>query len=171
MLRRLRWFFLSIVIVYWWFTPGDPIIPYVHVLIPSEEGIIEGMVHLVVLVTLVAGVNLLLATTPKPALMAALLWLLRPMKIVGLDTDKLALRMTLTLEAADKLQHLPQHDFPRQSSHWLTAIAVRCSAAVNEVIHQAKVAPLLPYTIPPLQPPPLWQWVYPVSFLFFFAGF
>lgn len=171
MLKRLRWFFLSIVVVYWWFTPGIPVISYDHVLVPSEEGVIEGMIHLVVLVMLVAGVHLLLSTTPKPSLMAALLWLLRPLKIFGLTTDKLALRMTLTLEAADKLRSLPPHDFPRQSSHWLTAVATRCTAAVNEVIRQAKAAPLIPYTIPSIQSPPLLQWVYPVSFLLFFAGF
>ncbi|MEQ6342121.1 MAG: hypothetical protein M3A44_10830 [Gammaproteobacteria bacterium] len=109
MLRRMRWLFLSLVIIYFWFTPGEPpllLSPALSVWLPTLEGMEEGAIRIVSLIALVLAVNLLLQTTSREQLLSAIHWLARPLRLLGVSHDRLAVRMALVLETVPKVQAL-----------------------------------------------------------------
>lgn len=103
MLSRMRWLFLSLLIIYFWFTPGQPLL-FSHG--PTREGIEAGLLRISSLIILVGSVSLLLQTTARAQLIAAILWLALPLRWIGIKADRLAVRIVLTLETVVKAQHL-----------------------------------------------------------------
>ncbi len=171
MLRRMRWFFLSIALVYLLFTPGRLLFsawPWG----PTLEGLTGGGLRIASLVLIVFAVNLLLRTTLRPALISAILWCLTPLAWVGLPRERLAVRIALTLDAVDSVQVIYRHR-PRDDE----SIADVCSAGlkarlwrigitaqrlVTAVIEQAESAPVVAIEVPRPSNPPLMQWLYPL---------
>ena len=87
MLKRLKWLFVSILIVYLFFTPGQLLWPDV-VWSPTLEGLTQGLLRVAVLVLLVAAVNFLISSTEQDDFLSAVLWCLRPLSFVGLPHER-----------------------------------------------------------------------------------
>ncbi len=178
MLRRMRWFFLSIALVYLLFTPGQLLFsawPWG----PTVEGLAGGGQRIASLVLIVFAVNLLLRTTLRPALISAILWCLMPLAWVGLPRERLAVRIALTLDAVDSVQviyrHRPRDDEPpadiRPASlkARLWRIGATAQRLVVAVIEQAESAPAVAIEVPKPSNPPLGQWLYPLLLAALFA--
>lgn len=104
MAARLRWFYLSLAIVYGWFTPGTPLWAAPEALVPflpTVEGLAAGAGRLLALVLIVFAVNLLLRTSSREELLAAIHGLARPLGAFGVSRDRLALRLVLVMESLD----------------------------------------------------------------------
>ncbi len=99
---RLRWLLLSIGVLYLGFTPGEPLSVWTPGL--SWEGLWEGSRRILVLVSLLAAVYWLLATTPVPQLVAAMDQLMRPLQRLGVPTQRVTARIALTLAAVDGVE-------------------------------------------------------------------
>lgn len=103
MVSRLRWFLLSILIVYGWFTPGQPLLGAESArfaeLWPSREGMEAGLLRAALLMAIVAGANLLLRTTSREQLLLAVYSMARPLALCGVSRERLAVRMVLVIEA------------------------------------------------------------------------
>lgn len=99
MIRRLRWLLLSILVLALWFTPGEALFDAYTQWSPTWEGLEFGVLRVAILVEIVMAVNILLITTKIEELIAALQWLLTPMAWLGVNGDKLALRIAMTLNA------------------------------------------------------------------------
>ncbi len=106
MVKRMRWIFLSIVVFYFWFTPGHPLTSLDASWLPTVEGVQSGLLRVLALVTLVMVVNLVLQTTARESLLMALLWCLRPLRWLGLPHERFAVRMMLVLNAVPRVQTL-----------------------------------------------------------------
>lgn len=111
MVRRLRWLLVSLLIVYGWFTPGRPLAgldagALLAPLIPTVEGLAEGVVRCAALVVIVLAVNLLLRTTSREQLLGAIHGLARPLALFGLSRERLALRMVLVMDAVEEVRGL-----------------------------------------------------------------
>jgi energy-coupling factor transport system permease protein len=98
MLWRLRWLFLSILILSFWFTPGEALFAVYADWSPTYEGIIFGLQRIVILAEIILAVNLLVLSIAMSDLIAALQWLFRPFNLIGVTSDRLALRIALTLQ-------------------------------------------------------------------------
>ncbi len=105
-LGRLRWFYLSIAVIYLWFTPGTALAPALGTLSPSLEGLFQGLGRIAVLVLLLVAVRLLFHTSRRDELVAAIDWWSRPLSWLGLDCSRLGLRLVLALELLPRLQQL-----------------------------------------------------------------
>lgn len=174
LLRRLRWIFLSMSIIYFWFTPGDPLILFSGLLalsqwMPTVEGVVLGLLHITGLVILIASVNLLLQTTSREQLLSAILWLTHPLNMVGISHERFAVRMTLVLETVTKMQAL--YDKPQDKSERKNGIKnplQRISTAVIGLYQkahlQAELASLHAIEVPEPASPPMYQWLYPIGF-------
>jgi len=103
MLKRLRWLFLSILVVYLFFTPGILLLPDV-LWGPTQEGLIQGLVRIVVLVLIVAAVNVLIGSTGQAEFLSAVSWCLQPLSWLGLSHERLAVRISLTLATVGVLR-------------------------------------------------------------------
>ena len=171
MLKRLRWLFLSILIVYLFFTPG--VLLWSDVLWgPTEEGLLQGLSRIAVLVLIVAAVNVLIASTEQADFLSAVSWCLWPLSWLGLSHQRLALRISLTLTAVGVLRSAYRHEArdeavaetaePKAFSLKLTTIAKTAHRLFAKVIDDAQHAALPEISLPEETRPPLLQWLIPV---------
>ncbi|HUW50789.1 MAG TPA: hypothetical protein VMV75_07210 [Sulfuricella sp.] len=101
LLRRSRWLLLSLILAYAFATPGEALIPALGDYSPSRVGLLTGGLQALRLVALLAGLSLLLAMSPHDRILAGLYFLLRPFAWLGLDIDRIAARIWLTLHYAE----------------------------------------------------------------------
>lgn len=94
-IRRIRWLLLSIAVIYLWVAPE----PAAGGAIPAWPDVELALRRAGVLVVLVAAVELLTLHTPAPLMAAGLVTVLRPLRILGVDVERFAGRLALTLEA------------------------------------------------------------------------
>ena len=105
MLKRLRWLMLAILLVYGWWTPGEPLFPALAMLSPTVEGLQLGAIRMLVLVIIVAAVHLLLQRTAREQLLAALMQLFTPFSSRDFR-ERIAVRIVLSMEAVSRMQPL-----------------------------------------------------------------
>jgi len=191
MLKRLRWLFLSIFIVYLFFTPG--VLLFSGVLWgPTEEGVLLGLSRIMVLVLIVAAVNVLLISTGQLEFFAAVHWCLRPLAWIGVPHERLAVRIALTLETVStvreafrnesrdlKNNNSAQHSTldstldstqdstlePTRYSTWrskLMAISDTAHRLFAQVIAEGEATPLREIVLPDKSRPPVMQWGIPL---------
>ena len=194
MLKRLKWLFISILIVYLFFTPGQLLWPGV-VWSPTLEGLTQGLLRVAVLVLLVAAVNFLISSTEQDDFLSAVLWCLRPLSFVGLPHERLAVRITLTLdevsqiskkhlyENRDELAHseLKHSELQQEEIHnavsnvkepepKLFAIAKTANLLFQSVITAAETATVREISLPEESVPPMHQWLIPALLIALFAA-
>ncbi len=187
MLKRLKWLFISILVVYLFFTPGQLLWPGL-VWSPTLEGLTQGLLRVAVLVLLVAAVNLLISSTERDDFLSAILWCLRPLSFVGLPHERLAVRITLTLDEVSQIRkhHLYEGQGDSQEeevnsamSHVesnvgkaepkLSAIAKTANRLFQSVITTAETTTVREISLPEESAPPVYQWLIPVFLLTLFA--
>lgn len=170
MLRRLRWFFLSIVVLYLWFTPGMPVLPYEDWWLPTQEGVVTGIDRCLVLALMVAAVYVLLQTTSREQLTGALRTLVVIFKPLGLDPDRFARRLVLSLQAVPGIQSLVEaaRDSRPNRNNTPRRLAEIAAGLVRAVEHAAAgdavQSPAQP-TAPESARPAWWQWGIPAALL------
>lgn len=115
LLRRTRWLMISLILVYAFATPGVAVLPHLGAYSPSREGLFSGGLQSLRLVALLAGLAILLATMPRDRILAGLYFLLRPLARMGVDVDRVAARIWLTLHYAEQTK-------PERSGEWRTCL-------------------------------------------------
>lgn len=101
MLKRIRWLLLVLALVYAFSTPGEYMTLWNLPLRPTYEGLRLGLIQMLNMVMMLAGLSLVLATTSRGVLIGGLYQLLLPLKCIGLDAEKFAVRIWLTLYYAE----------------------------------------------------------------------
>jgi len=97
LLRRTRWIMLSILLIYAFSTPGQPLLDVLGKLSPSREGLGDGVLQLIRLLAALAGLAILLDRLHRQQLIAGLYTLLAPLQLLGMSRERVAVRMALTL--------------------------------------------------------------------------
>lgn len=101
---RLRWLFLSILLIYGWFTPGVPVWEPLGRYSPSVAGLVAGALRCLNLMIILAAVHWLLSKLGRESLVGGVYWVARPLQVLGLQPQRLAVRLVLTLEYLDRVQ-------------------------------------------------------------------
>lgn len=101
LLRRTRWIMLSLLLVYAFSTPGEPLFDALGAFGPSREGLVDGVLQLARLLAALAALAVLLDRLHRHALIAGLYTLFAPLRLVGLSRDRVAVRLALTLHYAE----------------------------------------------------------------------
>ena len=164
MLRRMRWLFISIIGFYFWFTPGDPLWGGAPNWLPSVEGMQLGSVRIAALITLVLAVNLLLQTTPRDAMVSAVLWLTQPLGWMGFAHERLAVRLTLVFEAVREVQSLYATLIlpPTEQRMPLARFGERVALLFEQTLQRADAQALCELNVDISARPPWYQWLYPL---------
>ncbi len=112
LLRRVRILLGAIFVLFAWFTPGEALLLDWPRLGPSREGSLLALAHAGRLMAVVCAVALLLERLSVERLVSGLYTLARPLRLLGLSAERLALRLLLVLRYVDAS--------PRGSSagHW-----------------------------------------------------
>lgn len=93
LLWRSRWLFLTIAACLAWLTPGRPL-SWTGLSMEGAEAALEQVGRLLLVM---AAVAVLLAILAPPRLIEAIRLLAAPLSILGIDRDRVALRLALTL--------------------------------------------------------------------------
>lgn len=102
MVRRARWLLLSLLLIYAFATPGDALFPALGTFSPSLQGLQGGGLQAWRLLLLLLALGWLLQSCPRDSLLSGLYVLMRPFRAVGLDADRVAVRLWLTLQYAEQ---------------------------------------------------------------------
>jgi energy-coupling factor transport system permease protein len=109
--RRMRWFFLSISIIYAFGTPGELIPNFPVNFAPTFEGLQLGLVQIERLLIALAALSLLLTGSPREQMMLGLYMLLSPFSLIGLNVERFAARLMLTLDYVEALAAKDENNF------------------------------------------------------------
>ncbi len=101
LLRRTRWIMLSLLLIYAYSTPGQPLLSVLGMFSPSREGLGDGVLQLTRLVVALAGLAILLERLHRQKLIAGLYTLLAPLQLIGVSRERVAVRLALTLHYAE----------------------------------------------------------------------
>lgn len=146
LLHRSRWVFVALVVVFFLGTPGLLVLPALGPLGPSYDGLRLAAEHALRLAAIVALVGLLLERMSPAMLVAGLHSLAGPLRWLGVDSRRAALRLMLVLEYADQPPRARWRDWfapdppgaalpssfrlPQQRLGWRDAAALATVAAV-----------------------------------------
>lgn len=106
MLRRVRWLLMILVMVYAFSTPGEYIQSFKLPVRPTYEGLIAGLTQTLTIVAMLAGLALVLSSTPRAKLIGGLYQLFSPLQKLGVKTEKIAVRIWLTLHYVESRRPL-----------------------------------------------------------------
>lgn len=101
LLHRTRWIMLSLLLIYAYSTPGQPLLDTLGIFSPNREGLIDGVSQLTRLLAALAGLAVLLDRLHRQQLIAGLYTLFAPLQWIGLSRERLAVRLALTLHYAE----------------------------------------------------------------------
>lgn len=167
MLGRLKWLYLSIFIVYGWFTPGQsvPALPMLNAsYLPTIEGLQAGALRVSVLIAIVSVVAGLLQTMEKDKLVAAIVWLTLPLRKVGLDSQRFALLLVLTLDrvlqSETTVRELLQEK--KQQTGLLNKASAVIAGALLRVENSASQEQMVEINLDETSSPSPWQWLIPL---------
>lgn len=132
MLRRMRWFFISMLIIYSYTTPGQYLANWPIDLAPTYEGISQGLFQIAKVCLVLAGIALLMATSTKETLMAGIFVIIRPLKYLGLDPERFAARLFLTLHYIESRQ--AQRGLQDAQSTWQHMLDFRLVSAEDVAV-------------------------------------
>ena len=99
--RRTRWIMLSLLLVFAYSTPGQPMLDGLGMFSPSREGLTDGVLQLARLLAALAGLAILLDRLHRQQLIAGLYTLLAPLRLIGVSRERAAVRLALTLQYAE----------------------------------------------------------------------
>lgn len=163
LLARMRWFFLALMVMYFWFTPGMYLFnsPWS----PTVEGLEQGGLRAGSLMLVIIAINLLIQLTPREQILSAIYWILAPLQLLGLPRERFMLRITLTMETMTGMQllleaHKDQHNGNKQGK--LVSIINKMSDILNIIIQKAESTPVQSVTIVTRRAPVVYQWLFPV---------
>jgi energy-coupling factor transporter transmembrane protein EcfT len=136
LVKRLRWFFLSILILFIWFTPGSPAIHTDGSTPIMGTGLMMGLQRILALIIVVGYSGLLLRLSSRAEIITGIYTLLTPLKKLGVDSGKLAVRLGLVLEYVPRFEEMQQsiadrNISPAQETSWLDRSALLFNAAMN----------------------------------------
>ncbi len=99
--RRSRWLLLSLLLVYAYTTPGSLIWPALGSVSPSWQGLQYGLLRSARMLLMLAGLAILMTYLGRQQLLSGLYQLLSPLKYLGIQVERVAVRLWLTLDYAE----------------------------------------------------------------------
>lgn len=124
LLRRTRWILFSILVIYAYATPGHALWPQLGMYSPVREGMEDGLLQLLRLLTVLAGLSILLTLLSQKQLITGLYTLSLPLARCGLARERIAVRLALTLYYAESVTQHTILDWRGNVEHLLTPVPV-----------------------------------------------
>jgi energy-coupling factor transporter transmembrane protein EcfT len=130
--RRLRWFYLSIIILYFWFYPGTELIPWMGKYSPALEGMNEAGLRIASLLIIISYSVFFISLTPRGEIIAAIQFLLSPLTYLSINSDRFALRLGLVLSMVTEMTEQQKRAVNKEKADSLTEILDRAAVMVNQ---------------------------------------
>jgi energy-coupling factor transport system permease protein len=105
LMKRLKWFYFVMLLIYAFNTPGEHIANWpFKAFHPTYEGLHGGLVQVLRITAMLEAISLLMASNTKQALISGFYFLALPLKWIGLDAERFAARLWLTLHYVELRQ-------------------------------------------------------------------
>ena len=105
-LKRMKWFFLVMLLIFAFNTPGQHIQGWDYLFSPTYEGVASGLLQVFRMLTLLAALSLIMAINTKQQLISGFYFMLLPLQSLGLEIERFAARLWLTLEYVESAKTL-----------------------------------------------------------------
>ena len=94
---RFKWFFLVLLIIFVFNTPGEHVAAWPFSFGPTYEGIAAGVTQMLRVMIMLASLSLILASNTRQQLISGFYFIFFPLKHLGLKIERFAARLWLTL--------------------------------------------------------------------------
>lgn len=101
LLKRLKWFFIILLLIYMFTTPGEYILAWPFTFQPTYEGVWMGFAQVLRIALIIAMLSIIYQQNTKKALVSGLYACMQPLSYIGVDVDRFAVRLWLTLNYVD----------------------------------------------------------------------
>lgn len=105
-IKRMKWFFVAMLLIFAFNTPGEHIKGWAFMFSPTYEGIQAGFLQTLRMITLLALLSLIMTLNSRLQLISGFYFLLLPLKYAGLEVERFAARLWLTLHYVESNQQL-----------------------------------------------------------------
>lgn len=110
--QRFKWFMLVIIVIFAFNTPGEHLAAWPFSISPTHEGIVAGVTQVLRITVMLAALSLILAANSKQQLISGFYFILSPLKFLGLEVERFAARLWLTLHYVElQKDQLSRDDF------------------------------------------------------------
>ena len=96
-LRRFRWLFLVMMIIFSFNTPGEHIQAWSFFISPTYEGVIAGLKQILRIAVMLAAISWMMAANTRQQLISGFYFMFAPLKLLGLEVGRFSVRLWLTL--------------------------------------------------------------------------
>ena len=128
-IKRLKWFFLVMIIIFAFNTPGEYVLTSSAFINPTYEGLIAGCTQALRIMAMLAALSLVLACNTRQQLISGFYFLFSPLNYLGLDVARFAARLWLTLYYVESQQEKDKQQF-------FSYLKNMSFAAINETTHE-----------------------------------
>jgi energy-coupling factor transport system permease protein len=105
LMKRLKWFYFVMLLIYAFNTPGEHVVNWpFNAFHPTYEGLYGGVVQVLRITAMLQAISLLMVANSKQALISGFYFLALPLKWIGLDAERFAARLWLTLHYVELRQ-------------------------------------------------------------------
>lgn len=163
MVLRLRWLLLALLVVYGWWTPGEILFPGLGSLSPTLPGLRQGLLRVTALVCIISAVHLLIQTTERGQLLAALMLITGPL-LHPQAKERFAVRLLLTLESVGQVQQMMNTAVQRKPENvrGLSTMAFCVKTVYAGALERAGHAAGMSLDVADPETPPRVQWLLPL---------
>ncbi|HET9113699.1 MAG TPA: CbiQ family ECF transporter T component [Burkholderiales bacterium] len=132
--RRSRWLLLVLLLVHSYSLPGAPVLAGLGAFSPSQPGLHGALMQIWRLLLILASLSVLMTHLTRPSLLAGLYRLFIPLRRLGMEPERLAVRIWLTLDYAERFLDDAQHPDFRQRLGQMFSMPVLDAAQLQPLV-------------------------------------
>ena len=96
-IKRFKWFFLVMMGIFAFNTPGEHIAAWPFAISPTYEGLLAGSTQTLRICLMLAALSLIINANTRQQLISGFYFIFSPLKLMGLAVERFAVRLWLTL--------------------------------------------------------------------------
>lgn len=131
---------------------------------PTLEGLQMGALRVSVLIAIVSMVAGLLRVLEKDKLVSAIIWLATPLTVLGLNVQRFALLLVLTLDkvlSSETAMRTSLENRQLGKEGVLNAASMVLTGALTRIESKEQQERAVQIELHDISAPPLWQWLFP----------
>ena len=130
-IKRFKWFFLVMMGIFAFNTPGEHIASWPFAISPTYEGLLAGSTQTLRICLMLAALSLIINANTRQQLISGFYFIFLPLKFLGLEVERFAARLWLTLHYVElqRDSNAKQNLFTQ-----LKAMTNLQSSAIDEVV-------------------------------------
>jgi energy-coupling factor transporter transmembrane protein EcfT len=96
-IKRFKWLFVVMMVIFAFNTPGEHLVHWPFAISPTYEGLASGLAQTLRIIVMLAALSLILASNTRQQLISGFYFIFSPLKYLGLEVERFAARLWLTL--------------------------------------------------------------------------